>query len=89
MEKETGTPPKIMPRKKKKGMTPFRMVTTILSILAVLALTLFVYKSFGVGDAWVWIQDVLILVLILGLVFLAAVLVVGLLILFRKYRSET
>ena len=87
MEQKFGKPPKVLPRKKKRGMTPFRLVTTILSILAVLALTLYIYKSFGVGDAGVWFQDILILVLILGLVFLAAVFFVGLLMLYRKIRG--
>ena len=87
MEKETKKPPKSLPRKKKKGMGPFRLFTTVLSIAAVLWLTLYVYQSFGVGDSWVWVQDILILLLVMVLVFLAAVLVVGLLVLFRKLRS--
>lgn len=88
MEKETEKPPKVLARKKKKGMSPFRLLTTTLSIGAVLGLTLFVYKSFGVGDSWVWVQDILVLILILVLVFLAAFFVVWLLMLYRKHRDQ-
>lgn len=87
MKKETGKPPKVPLAKKKKGMSRFRLFTTTLSIAAVLGLTLYVYKSFGVGDGWAWFQDVLTLVLILGLVFVAAFIVVMLLVLFRKLRG--
>ncbi len=88
MEQETNKQVEAQSRKKKKGMTSFRIFTTTLSILAVLWLTLFVYQTFGVGDSGVWIKDILILVLLLFLVFLAAVAVVGLFMLFRKIRGQ-
>ncbi len=73
---------------KKKGLSPFRRFTTVVSILVILGLTLVVYQKFGLGDAWVWVQDVLILILIMFLVFLAAVFVVWLLMLYRKHKGE-
>ena len=66
---------------------PLRLVTTTLSIVIILWLTMVVYEKFGVGDSNVWVQDVLTLLLILVLIFLAAVGVVGLLMLVRKLRS--
>ena len=57
-------------------------------ILAVLGLSYYVYEAFEVGDAEVWFQDVLMLVLIVFLVFLAASAVVGILILIRKVRGD-
>lgn len=75
------------PANKKKGMTPGRMVWTVFMIIIILGLTLFAYQAFGVGDSWVWIQDILILFLLLALVLLAAALFVGLMVFIRKMRS--
>ncbi len=69
-------------------MNRFRILTTVLSIAMVLLLTFAVYQEFGIGDGITWLKDILTLVLILFLVFLAAFGVVGLLMLFRKHRGE-
>ena len=88
MDKETKKPPEVLVRKKKKGMSPFRRFTTVIMIGIIMWVTYEVYLKFGIGDGWVWVKDVLTLILIMGLVFLAAVFVVWLLMLFRKYRGE-
>lgn len=77
------------PVKKEKEKFPIRRVTTVLGIVTVLLLTLVVYKQFGIGDAWRWVEDVLILILLMSLIFLAAVFVVWLLMLYRKHRNKT
>jgi len=67
--------------------SPFRRVTMVFSMIIILWLTLVAYEKFGIGDARAWVGDVLVLILILFLVFLAAAVVVGLLMMIKKLRQ--
>jgi len=71
------------------SMSPVRRVWMVVMIFGVLGLTYVVYEMFEVGDFWVWLEDVILLFVILGLVFLAAALVVGLLLLYRKFKGNS
>lgn len=76
------------PEKKKKGLRPVRRAWTVVMIIAILVLTFFVYRAFGIGDGSVWVRDILVLVLLMVLVFLAAGIFVWILTLIRKARSQ-
>lgn len=76
------------PEKKKKGLRPVRRAWTVVMIIAILGLTFFVYRAFGVGDGSVWLRDILILMLLMVLIFLAAAAFVWILTLIRKARSQ-
>lgn len=76
------------PSKKKKGLRPVRRAWTVVMIIAILGLTFFVYRAFGIGDGSVWVRDILTLVLLMVLVFLAAGIFVWILTLIRKTRSQ-